>query len=56
MQSSMHATEIYRAEPTRRRECLYYLALGQYKLGNYEEAKRFNCMPPLLYSALLRPA
>ncbi|EJD07409.1 mitochondrial fission 1 protein [Fomitiporia mediterranea MF3/22] len=34
--------EIYRAEPARRRECLYYLALGQYKMGNYEEAKRFN--------------
>ncbi|TEB21833.1 mitochondrial fission 1 protein [Coprinellus micaceus] len=36
--------EIYRAEPTRRRECLYYLALGHYKLGNYEEAKRFNSL------------
>ncbi|KAI5124187.1 hypothetical protein M0805_005038 [Coniferiporia weirii] len=36
--------EIYRAEPSRRRECLYYLALGQYKMGNYEEAKRFNTM------------
>nr|VWO94688.1 Mitochondrial fission 1 protein [Ganoderma boninense] len=34
--------EIYRAEPTRRRECLYYLALGHYKMGNYEEARRFN--------------
>ncbi|KAF8074893.1 hypothetical protein FPV67DRAFT_1475349 [Lyophyllum atratum] len=34
--------EIYRAEPTRRRECLYYLALGHYKMGNFEEAKRFN--------------
>ncbi|KAF5336042.1 hypothetical protein D9611_006199 [Ephemerocybe angulata] len=36
--------DIYRAEPTRRRECLYYLALGHYKLGNYEEAKRFNTL------------
>ncbi|KAL5492278.1 FIS1 [Sanghuangporus weigelae] len=36
--------EIYRAEPPRRRECLYYLALGQYKMGNYEEAKRFNAL------------
>ncbi|KAH6916172.1 mitochondrial fission 1 protein [Coprinopsis sp. MPI-PUGE-AT-0042] len=36
--------EIYRAEPTRRRECLYYLALGQYKMGNYEEAKKFNAL------------
>jgi hypothetical protein len=34
--------EIYRAEPTRRRECLYYLALGHYKMGNFDEAKRFN--------------
>ncbi|CDO73275.1 hypothetical protein BN946_scf185008.g37 [Trametes cinnabarina] len=37
-------TEIYRAEPTRRRECLYYLALGHYKMGNYEEARRFNAL------------
>ncbi|KAJ3541182.1 hypothetical protein NMY22_g3992 [Coprinellus aureogranulatus] len=36
--------EIYRAEPTRRRECLYYLALGHYKLGNYDEARRFNSL------------
>ncbi|GLB41891.1 putative mitochondrial fission 1 protein [Lyophyllum shimeji] len=36
--------ELYRAEPTRRRECLYYLALGHYKMGNYEEAKRFNAL------------
>ena len=34
--------EIYRADPPRRRECLYYLALGHYKLSNYDEAKRFN--------------
>ncbi|RKO96632.1 hypothetical protein CXG81DRAFT_9379 [Caulochytrium protostelioides] len=34
--------EIYRENPQRRRECLYYLALGQYKLGNYREARRFN--------------
>ncbi|KAF8159686.1 hypothetical protein B0H34DRAFT_413673 [Crassisporium funariophilum] len=34
--------DIYRAEPQRRRECLYYLALGHYKLGNFEEARRFN--------------
>ncbi|KAH9945703.1 hypothetical protein B0H21DRAFT_822789 [Amylocystis lapponica] len=36
--------EIYRAEPARRRECLYYLALGHYKMGNYEEAKKFNSL------------
>ncbi|KAF8464549.1 hypothetical protein DFH94DRAFT_796306 [Russula ochroleuca] len=34
--------DIYRSEPTRRRECLYYLALGHYKMGNYDEAKSFN--------------
>jgi hypothetical protein len=39
---SLSCIEIYRAEPTRRRECLYYLALGHYKMGNYNEAKRFN--------------
>ncbi|KAI0741882.1 mitochondrial fission 1 protein [Daedaleopsis nitida] len=36
--------ELYRAEPGRRRECLYYLALGHYKMGNYEEARRFNAL------------
>ncbi|KAF9466059.1 hypothetical protein BDZ94DRAFT_1213364 [Collybia nuda] len=36
--------EIYRAEPARRRECLYYLALGHYKMGNFDEAKRFNAL------------
>lgn len=48
--------EIYRAEPARRRECLYYLALGYYKLGNYEEANRFNGMCLLLHlnSVLLK--
>ncbi|CEJ80360.1 Putative Mitochondria fission 1-like protein [[Torrubiella] hemipterigena] len=35
-------SEIFRIEPERRRECLYYLALGNYKLGNYAEARRFN--------------
>ncbi|KAH9991128.1 mitochondrial fission 1 protein [Russula vinacea] len=34
--------DIYRSEATRRRECLYYLALGHYKMGNYDEAKSFN--------------
>ncbi|KDR65724.1 hypothetical protein GALMADRAFT_260131 [Galerina marginata CBS 339.88] len=36
--------EIFRAEPTRRRECLYYLALGHYKMGNFEEARKFNAL------------
>ena len=35
-------TEIYKESSSRRRECLYYLALGQYKLGHYNEARRFN--------------
>ncbi|KAI0022521.1 mitochondria fission 1 protein [Xylariomycetidae sp. FL0641] len=35
-------TEIFRVAPERRRECLYYLALGNYKLGNYGEARRYN--------------
>ncbi|EMR10832.1 hypothetical protein PNEG_00978 [Pneumocystis murina B123] len=34
--------EIYRESPERRRECLYYLALGLYKLKNYAEARRYN--------------
>jgi mitochondrial fission 1 protein len=36
--------EIYRAEATRRRECLYYLALGYYKIADYTNAKKFNGM------------
>lgn len=35
-------TEIYRLDPPRRRECLYYLSLGHFKMGNFEEARRFN--------------
>ncbi|KAL9130525.1 MAG: hypothetical protein Q9217_001293 [Psora testacea] len=35
-------SEITRNAPERRRECLYYLALGNYKLGNYAEARRYN--------------
>ncbi|KND01445.1 uncharacterized protein SPPG_03249 [Spizellomyces punctatus DAOM BR117] len=34
--------EIYRDLPSRRRECLYYLALGEYKLGNYRNARKYN--------------
>ncbi|KAG2157829.1 uncharacterized protein EDB93DRAFT_1200470 [Suillus bovinus] len=34
--------EIYRTEPSRRRECLYYLALGYYKMGNFTDARSFN--------------
>lgn len=35
-------SDIYRNAPERRRECLYYLALGHFKLGNYAEARRYN--------------
>ena len=35
-------SEIFRSAPERRRECLYYLALGNYKLGNFAEARRYN--------------
>ncbi|KAI9811863.1 MAG: mitochondrial membrane protein [Pycnora praestabilis] len=35
-------SEIFRTSPERRRECLYYLGLGHYKLGNYAEARRYN--------------
>lgn len=43
--AKIHKTtlEIYRSDPPRRRECLYYLSLGHYKMGNFEEARRFNC-------------
>lgn len=36
--------EIYRSDPPRRRECLYYLSLGHFKMGNFDEAKRFNAL------------
>ncbi|EJP64191.1 hypothetical protein ACQRIT_002157 [Beauveria bassiana] len=35
-------SDIFRICPERRRECLYYLALGNYKLGSYGEARRYN--------------
>ena len=35
-------SEIFRNAPERRRECLYYLGLGNYKLGSYAEARRYN--------------
>lgn len=37
-----HLSDIFRTSPERRRECLYYLALGNFKLGNYAEARRYN--------------
>ncbi|EAS34039.3 mitochondria fission 1 protein [Coccidioides immitis RS] len=52
-------SEIFRTAPERRRECLYYLALGNYKLGNYGEARRYNDLlldhePQNLQAASLR--
>ncbi|KAK4246401.1 hypothetical protein VTI28DRAFT_5590 [Corynascus sepedonium] len=38
----MLLAEIFRVSLERRRECLYYLALGNYKLGNYAEARKYN--------------
>lgn len=49
----MSTIEIYRAEPARRRECLYYLALGHYKMGNFEEARKFNGVSNLLFEDIL---
>ncbi|CAG8519732.1 683_t:CDS:2 [Ambispora gerdemannii] len=34
--------EIFRDSPERQRECLYYLALGYYKLGEYSQARDYN--------------
>ncbi|CCD22403.1 Fis1p NDAI_0A02450 [Naumovozyma dairenensis CBS 421] len=34
-------TDIYKQEPSRRRECLYYLTVGCYKSGEYTMAKRY---------------
>lgn len=52
-------SDIFRTAPERRRECLYYLALGNYKLGNYAEARRYNDLlldkePANLQAASLR--
>ncbi|KAL1923671.1 uncharacterized protein VTP21DRAFT_8651 [Calcarisporiella thermophila] len=33
--------DIYDNDPQRRRECIYYLAVGHYKLGEYSEARHF---------------
>ena len=35
-------SEIIRSAPERRRESIYYIALGHYKLGQYSDAKRYN--------------
>lgn len=33
--------DIYRTNPARRGECLYYLALAEYKLGNYADFRDY---------------
>lgn len=42
MGADLGPADIYEHEPKRRRECLYYLALGHYKLKNYTESKKFT--------------
>lgn len=39
---SLSIKEIYTDAPERRRECLYFLAIGNFKISNYAEARRFN--------------
>lgn len=39
---SINPADIYESDASRRRECLYYLALGHYKLKNYTESKKFT--------------
>lgn len=36
--------EIYSSSPSHRRECTYYIAVGYYKLKNYQYARKFNGM------------
>lgn len=33
--------QLYRDEPELTRECLYYLSMGEIKLGNYTEARKY---------------
>jgi mitochondrial fission 1 protein len=34
-------TEVFKDAPGRRRECLYYLSIGSYKLGDYTNARKY---------------
>ena len=36
--------EIYHEDPERQRECMYYLALGYYRLGEFTQSRKFNEM------------
>ncbi|ORY93007.1 mitochondria fission 1 protein, partial [Syncephalastrum racemosum] len=40
-QGIQYLSEIYVDAPERRRECLYYLAIGHYKISNFSEARQF---------------
>ncbi|KAI9230541.1 MAG: mitochondria fission 1 protein [Piptocephalis tieghemiana] len=35
-------SQVWKDQPERARECLYYLALGQHKLGAHHEARKYN--------------
>lgn len=35
-------TDVFKDSPQRRRECLYYLSIGTYKLGDYADARRYS--------------
>lgn len=34
-------TDVFKDSPQRRRECLYYLSIGTYKLGDYSDSRRY---------------
>jgi fission 1 protein len=34
-------TDVFKDSPQRRRECLYYLAIGTFKLGDYSDSRRY---------------
>lgn len=34
-------TDVFKDSPQRRRECLYYLSIGTYKLGDYADSRRY---------------
>lgn len=34
-------TQVFKDAPQRRRECLYYLSVGSFKLGDYTNARKY---------------
>jgi fission 1 protein len=40
--ATLTRVEIYNEDEERQRECVYYLALGYYRLGQYAESRQFN--------------